>query len=155
GLEIEGRATLPMKAEAGGWHVLGADCGAGTCYRYRIAPDLAVPDPASRAQDTDVSGSSVVIDPAAYAWRNTGWRGRPWRETILYEVHPGLAGGFVGLREKLPMLAELGITAVELMPIADFPGSRNWGYDGVLPFAPDASYGTPDELKALIDRAHE
>ncbi|HVT54252.1 MAG TPA: malto-oligosyltrehalose trehalohydrolase, partial [Dongiaceae bacterium] len=155
GLEIEGRAALPMKAEPDGWHVLGADCGAGTRYRYRIKPDLAIPDPASRAQDGDFSGPSIVVDPASYRWRNAGWRGRPWRETILYEVHPGLAGGFAGLQKHLPALAELGITAIELMPIADFPGSRNWGYDGVLPFAPDASYGAPDDLKALVDRAHD
>ena len=144
-VEIEGRAPLSMKAEPDGWHVLEAGCGHGTRYRYRIKPDLAVPDPASRAQDDDVSGWSIVVDPAAYRWRNSGWRGRPWREAILYVVHPGLAGGFAGLREKLPLLADLGITAIELMPLADFLGGRNWGYDGVLPFAPDASYGTPDE----------
>jgi maltooligosyltrehalose trehalohydrolase len=154
-LEIEGRAPLSMKPEPGGWHGLEAECGDGTRYRYRIRPDLAVPDPASRAQHDDVSGWSVVVDPAAYRWCNGGWQGRPWRDAILYEVHPGLAGGFAGLREKLPKLAELGITAIELMPIADFPGGRNWGYDGVLPFAPDASYGTPGELKELIDRAHD
>jgi maltooligosyltrehalose trehalohydrolase len=155
GLEIEGRAPLAMKTEAGGWHMLDVACGAGTRYRYRIAPHLAVPDPAARAQDGDVSGPSLVVDPSSYQWRNDGWRGRPWRDAVIYEVHPGLAGGFVGLRELLPKLAELGITAIELMPIADFPGGRNWGYDGVLPFAPDTSYGTPDALKALVDRAHD
>ena len=154
GLELEGRAAQPMRAEAGGWHRLEAECGAGTRYRYRIAPDLAVPDPASRAQDGDVGDFSIVVDPKAYAWRSTEWRGRPWHEAVIYETHVGLCGGFRGLAERLPQLAEVGFTAIELMPIADFPGPRNWGYDGVLPFAPDAAYGTPDDLKALIDRAH-
>jgi malto-oligosyltrehalose trehalohydrolase len=154
-LEIDGRPPLPMQAEQDGWHVVEAPCGAGARYRYRVSPDLVVPDPASRAQADDVSGPSMVVDPAAYRWRNQGWRGRPWREAVLYEVHPGIAGGFAGLQKLLPQLAALGITAVELMPIADFPGGRNWGYDGVLPFAPDAAYGSPDELKALIDRAHD
>jgi maltooligosyltrehalose trehalohydrolase len=155
GLEIDGRASQLMQAEAGGWHRLEADCGAGTRYRYRISPDLAVPDPASRAQAEDVHGPSIVVDPAAYAWRSDAWRGRPWREAILYELHPGALGGFRGIMEHLPRLKDLGVTAVELMPIADFFGAHNWGYDGVLPFAPDSAYGTPHDLKALVDRAHE
>jgi len=155
GLEIGDAAAQPMRADAGGWHRLELDCGAGTRYRYRVAPDLAVPDPASRAQAEDVHGPSLVVDPAAYTWRNTQWRGRPWQEAILYELHPGAMGGFCGVAEHLPRLRDLGITAVELMPIADFFGSHNWGYDGVLPFAPDAAYGTPEDLKALVDRAHE
>jgi maltooligosyltrehalose trehalohydrolase len=154
-LEIDGAPAQPMLAGADGWHSREAACGAGTRYRYRIAPGDAVPDPASRRQSDDVSGFSVVVDPGAYRWRNEGWRGRPWRETVLYEIHVGLAGGFHGVTEKLPQLADLGITAVELMPIADFPGKRNWGYDGVLPYAPATAYGTPDELKALVDRAHD
>jgi maltooligosyltrehalose trehalohydrolase len=85
------------------------------------------------------------------------WRGRPWREAVIYELHVGTftaEGTFGAAAARLPALAELGITTIELMPVADFPGRRNWGYDGVLPFAPDASYGTPDELKALVDSAH-
>jgi maltooligosyltrehalose trehalohydrolase len=155
GLEIEGNAAQPMRSEQGGWHRLEVDCGAGARYRYRVSPDLAVPDPASRAQASDVHGPSIVVDPAAYTWRNAQWSGRPWHEAVLYELHPGALGGFRGVAEHLPRLKELGITAVELMPIADFFGARNWGYDGVLPFAPDAAYGTPDDLKALIDRAHD
>jgi len=96
----------------------------------------------------------VVIDAAAYKWRNTAWQGRPWHEAVVYEVHAGAMGGFSGIRQRLPELRRLGVTAVEIMPIADFPGGRNWGYDGVLPFAPDTAYGTPNELKALIDEAH-
>ena len=83
------------------------------------------------------------------------WRGRPWRETVLYELHAGVLGGFRGVARELPRLAALGITAIELMPVNDFPGRRNWGYDGVLPYAPDAAYGTPDDLKALVDAAHD
>ena len=115
---------------------------------------LDVPDPASRAQDGDVHDASIVIDPDAYAWRCAQWRGRPWHETVLYELHVGIAGGFAAAAKRLPALAALGVTAIELMPVADFPGARNWGYDGVLPFAPDAAYGTPDDLKAFVDAAH-
>jgi maltooligosyltrehalose trehalohydrolase len=155
GVEIEGGAAQPMRAEAGGWHRLEVECGPGTRYRFRVSADLAVPDPASRAQERDVHGPSVVVDPCAYVWRNTAWRGRPWPEAVIYELHPGALGGFRGVAEHLPRLKELGITAVELMPIADFFGAHNWGYDGVLPFAPDAAYGTPEDLKALVDRAHD
>jgi maltooligosyltrehalose trehalohydrolase len=155
GLEIGDKLAQPMQAEEGGWHRLEVDCGAGTRYRYRVSPDLAVPDPASRAQAEDVHGPSIVVDPEAYAWRNTGWRGRPWHEAILYELHPGAMGGFRGVAEHLPRLKDTGITAIELMPVADFFGAHNWGYDGVLSFAPDTAYGTPEDLKALIDRAHD
>ncbi len=153
-LEIDGSASTAMQPQGDGWFAATVSCAAQARYRYRVGPDLAVPDPASRAQATDVHDPSLVIDPRAYAWQNTAWRGRPWHETVLYEAHVGLLGGFTGLAQKLPELVDLGITAVELMPVADFPGPRNWGYDGVLPFAPDRAYGTPDDLKALIDRAH-
>jgi maltooligosyltrehalose trehalohydrolase len=129
-------------------------CPAGTAYRYRLPDGTAVPDPASRAQVDDVHGDSLVVDPGAYGWQHPDWRGRPWEQTVIYELHPGLCGGFRGVADELPRLAELGITAIELMPLADFPGRRNWGYDGVLPYAPDRAYGTPDELRALIDQAH-
>ena len=153
-IQIEGRERVPMRA-AGGWFEADADCGAGTQYRYRLGSGAAVPDPASRAQADDVHGPSVVVDPCAYRWRNPEWRGRPWHETVLYELHAGLLGGFAGVQRELKRLADLGVTAVELMPINDFPGKRNWGYDGVLPFAPDRAYGTPDDLKALIEAAHD
>ena len=117
-------------------------------------PTLTVPDPASRAQSGGVNGWSVVIDHAAYQWR-TDRQGRAWEEMVIQEVHPGVLGGFRGVADRLPALAELGITAIELMPVGAFGGSRNWGYDGVLPYAPAESYGTPDDLKALVDRAHE
>jgi maltooligosyltrehalose trehalohydrolase len=146
---------LPMQRSPGGWFETIAPCPAGTRYHYRLSDGTLVPDPASRFQPDDVNGPSAVIDPHAYSWRNTSWRGRPWRETVLYELHAGLLGGFAGVARELPRLRDLGITAVELMPVNDFPGRRNWGYDGVLPYAPDSAYGTPDDLKALIDRAHD
>lgn len=137
-----------------GVHELTVACEPGTRYRYRFPDGRTMPDPASRRQDGDVHGFSCVVDPGAWSWTNTQWRGMPWEQTVLYEMHVGLAGGFEGVRRKLSGLAQLGITAIELMPIADFPGSRNWGYDGVLPYAPDEAYGTPDELRQLIDSAH-
>ena len=123
-----------------------------------MLPDgVRVADPASRCQARDAVGPSLVIDPSAYHWQHQDWRGRPWREAVIYELHIGSftpGGTFAGAIERLPYLSQLGVTAIELMPLADFPGRRNWGYDGVLPFAPDRSYGTPDELKALVDAAH-
>jgi len=157
-VELEpGRADatrIPMQAKKEGWFEAEAVCGAGTRYRYCFEDGLSVPDPASRMQDGDVHDASVVVDPSAYRWRHTRWRGRPWSEAVIYELHAGALGGFEGVRAQLPRLAKLGITAVELMPIADFPGGRNWGYDGVLPYAPDRAYGSPEALKALIDDAH-
>lgn len=154
-VEIDGAEPTAMLPTGDGWFEARVPCGAGTRYRHRVSPDLAVPDPASRAQAGGVHGDSVVVDPTAYRWRLPAWKGRPWPETVLYELHAGLLGGYRGVAERLPQLAEIGITAVELMPISEFPGDRNWGYDGVLPYAPQSSYGTPDDLKALVDRAHE
>jgi maltooligosyltrehalose trehalohydrolase len=152
-LEVDGQGSFPMPRTTDGTFELTFACWAGTRYRYRLANGLAVPDPASRAQANDVHDWSVVVDPGAYRWR-TPWLGRPWPETVLYELHAGLLGGFRGVEKELPRLSALGITAVELMPVNDFPGRRNWGYDGVLPFAPDVAYGSPDDLKALVDAAH-
>ena len=154
-LEIDGRPAIAMMARGDGWFEIEAACGPGARYRYRLPGGLAVPDPASRAQADDVHGPSLVVDPHRYPWRNAGWRGRPWRDCVLYELHAGLFGGFDGVKAALPRLAELGVTAVELMPVGDFSGSRNWGYDGVLPYAPDRAYGSPDQLKALVDAAHD
>ncbi len=147
-------ADTPMRKAGHGWFELDAQASAGTEYSFVLPDGLVVPDPASRAQADDVHGPSVVVDPAAYAWHATKWAGRPWHEAVIYELHPGTMGGFDGIRAKLGELAELGVTAIELMPIADFPGTHNWGYDGVLPFAPDRAYGTPDQLRALVDAAH-
>jgi maltooligosyltrehalose trehalohydrolase len=152
---FENGPAVAMSRTPDGWFQAVAPCGAGTSYRYRLGDGMLVPDPTSRAQAGDVHDASIVVDPLAYAWRNPNWRGRPWRETVLYELHTGLLGGFRGVARELQRLAALGITAIELMPVNDFPGRRNWGYDGVLPYAPDAAYGTPDELKALVDAAHD
>jgi len=155
-LEV-GEALAPMARRDDGWHEITLEASAGARYRYRLADGVAVPDPASRFNPEDVHGASVLVDPREYLWRHSGWRGRPWEEAVIYELHVGAftpQGTFAAARERLAGLAALGITAIELMPVADFPGARNWGYDGVLPFAPDASYGTPNELKALVDAAH-
>jgi len=159
-VEIDQRGRVPMHAEpdAEGWFSLETECDPGTRYRYALMSqnqgEVVVPDPASRGQAGDIFDPSVVVDPHAYQWQFPNWTGRPWNETVLYELHPGAMGGFAGIQLRLPELAELGITAIELMPVAEFPGAHNWGYDGVLPYAPDASYGTPEQLKALIDTAH-
>jgi maltooligosyltrehalose trehalohydrolase len=151
-------AEHPMPPGEGGWRRLVIpEARAGSRYQYRIDGDLLVPDPASRFQPDDINGPSLVVDPRAYEWRDEAWRGRPWEETVLYEAHVGTAtpeGTYAGLANKLEELRDLGITAVELLPLSDFPGRRNWGYDGVLPFAPDSAYGTPDDLKAFVERAH-
>jgi maltooligosyltrehalose trehalohydrolase len=144
---------VAMSPAGGGWFSAEAEAAPGTRYRLRISDDLAVPDPASRAQAGDVHGWSLLVDPDGYRWRNE-WRGRPWEEAVVYELHAGLFGGFNGVADQLPELAELGVTAIELMPVAAFSGTRNWGYDGVLPYAPASPYGTPEEFKALVDRAH-
>jgi maltooligosyltrehalose trehalohydrolase len=154
-LELKDRPLIAMNMRDGGWFEAEAECHPGAPYRFRLDDGIAVPDPASRAQEGDVHGWSVVVDPNAYRWQHQEWAGRPWHEAVIYELHAGLLGGFAGVQQILPRLLDLGITAVELMPIADFPGKCNWGYDGVLPFAPDAAYGTPNQLKSLIDAAHD
>lgn len=153
-LELDGHEAQAMRRQPDGCFELETECRAGERYRYRLGDGSAVPDPASRAQAEDVHGYSLVVDPRAYAWQHPQWRGRPWTETVLYELHVGACGGFRGVTERLPALAALGVTVVELMPIHDFPGQRNWGYDGVLPYAPDSAYGSPAELKQLVDAAH-
>jgi 1,4-alpha-glucan branching enzyme/maltooligosyltrehalose trehalohydrolase len=156
------QTILTMDVCAEGWfQVITEQATAGTRYHFLVKDHInegsSVPDPASRFQPEDVHGPSEVIDPTTWAWRDTAWRGRPWEEAILYELHVGCftpQGNFAGVQEKLDYLVALGITGIELMPVADFPGGRNWGYDGVYLFAPDSRYGRPDELKALVDAAH-
>ena len=155
-LVVDGQDHAFPGASDGWRQAVIAGAGPGSRYSYRVGSDL-VPDPASRSQPDDVDGPSVVIDPLAYRWQDDGWTGRPWDEAVLYELHVGTAtpeGTFAALAERLPEIAALGVTGVELMPVNAFKGRRNWGYDGVLPYAPDASYGSPDDLKRLIDRAH-
>ena len=130
-----GELAIPMVAQPDGWFVLTtSQAGPGSRYRFGIDGGLRVPDPASRFQPEDVHGPSEVQDPHAWSWRDGDWRGRPWEEAVLYEVHVGTftpQGTFAALAERLDHLADLGATALELMPIADFPGRHNWGYDGV------------------------
>ena len=149
----------PMQALANGWFELGAaHADAGTRYAFRIDGGLIVPDPASRSNPDDVHGASALTDPLAFEWLDAGWHGRPWHEAVIYELHIGCftpEGTFNGAIARLDDLVTLGVTAIELMPVADFAGQRGWGYDGVLPFAPEASYGTPDDLKRLVVAAHQ
>lgn len=153
-VELENGKSIAMLPQAGGWFEVKAVCPAGTLYRFNIDGEQAVPDPASRAQALDVHGWSRVVDPLAYQWRQSQWQGRPWHTAVIYELHVGAMGGYAEVENHLPRLVELGVTAIELMPLAQFPGERNWGYDGVLPYAPHAAYGTPEQLKHLIDSAH-
>ncbi len=151
-------SRLDMRAAADGWYRAAArGVAAGDAYAFHIDGGLQVPDPASRYNPRDVHAPSAVVDPEAFEWSDAGWRGRPWEQAVVYELHVGTftpEGTFNAAVERLDYLMRLGVTALELMPVADFPGTRNWGYDGVLPFAPDASYGTPDELKSLVAAAH-
>jgi malto-oligosyltrehalose trehalohydrolase len=150
--------SYPLRRGESGWFSADiAGVKAGARYKFRINDEVDVPDPASAFQPYDVSGPSEVIDHSGYSWRAGDWHGRPWQETVLIETHVGAftkEGSYRAMIGKLDHLAASGITALELMPLADFPGQRNWGYDGVLWYAPDHVYGRPDELKALIDEAH-
>jgi malto-oligosyltrehalose trehalohydrolase len=148
-----------LEPKPGGWFERTVrEARAGSLYAFAFpGDDLRVPDPASRFQPRGVHGPSEVVDPRAYAWRERDWRGRPWHEIVLYELHVGTftpEGTYGAAIDRLDDLAALGVTALELMPLAQPAGVRNWGYDGVLPFAPQHAYGTPDELKAFIDAAH-
>jgi maltooligosyltrehalose trehalohydrolase len=137
--------------------IVSSNARAGSRYSFRIDGRLLVPDPASRFQPDGVTNPSLVIDPRSFAWTDQNWNGRPWIEAVVWEAHVGTAtpeGTYAALAEKLPTLKDLGITAIELMPLADCPGNRNWGYDGVLPFAPNSAYGTPDDLRRFVDNAH-
>jgi malto-oligosyltrehalose trehalohydrolase len=154
----DGSRALPMPRDAGGWaEYVTHEAPPGTRYRYRIDGVMLVPDPAARFQPGDVHGASEVIDPLAYAWTDAGWAGVSAERLVFYELHVGTftpAGTYAGVVDRLDHLVSLGVTAVELMPLADFPGRWGWGYDGVLLFAPESRYGRPEDLKALVDAAH-
>ncbi|MGV1917936.1 malto-oligosyltrehalose trehalohydrolase [Rhizobium sp. 22-785-1] len=156
---IEGQAPEVMKRDEDGWHRLRKPkTGKTVRYSFMMPDGLEVPDPASRYQPRDVHGPSEVVDLSAYGWNSEEWRGRPWEEMIIYELHVGTfsdEGNFQGAIAHLDHLRDLGVTAIQIMPVADFPGGYNWGYDGVMPYAPDSSYGRPEDLMALIDAAHE
>jgi maltooligosyltrehalose trehalohydrolase len=157
-LAIEGRDhTLAMTPTANGFfETFVQGLGTGTRYRFALADGRQVPDPASRFQPDDVNGPSEAIDPGAYHWRES-WDGRAWDDIVLYELHLGAfspEGTFAGAASKLDHLAELGVTAIEIMPVSDFSGRWNWGYDGAFPYAPDASYVRPEDFKSLVEAAH-
>jgi maltooligosyltrehalose trehalohydrolase len=155
---IEGRKPEALTAREEGLfeRTLGG-VGAAIRYQYRLDGERYRPDPVSRFQPEGVHGPSVVVDPGRYPWTDQGFRGHPLADLVFYELHVGTftaAGTFEGVIPHLPQLVELGITAIELMPVAEFPGSRNWGYDGVHLFAPQSTYGGPRGLRRLVDAAH-
>jgi len=156
-LRIEGRGEWEMLPRGDGWKAVEVpQVLPGELYRFILPDGRAVPDPASRFQPRDVHGPSELIDPV-FDWQTSDWTGRPWEESVIYELHVGAfthAGTFSGVIERLDYLKRLGVTAIQLMPVGDFPGRRGWGYDGVLPYAPDSSYGRPEDLKRLVDAAH-
>jgi maltooligosyltrehalose trehalohydrolase len=158
-VEIEGGPSLALSAEPGGYFSgLVAEAGVDARYRFRLEGQaLALPDPASRFQPEGPHGASQVVDPARFAWSDAGWRGIPRERLVIYEMHIGTftpAGTWDAAAAHLPALAELGITAVEVMPVAEFPGKFGWGYDGVDQVAPTRLYGSPDDLRRFVDRAH-
>jgi len=150
---------IPLAAEDGGWFsALAAHAGPGTLYRFRLdGGERLYPDPASRFQPDGPHGPSQVVDPSAFAWTDAGWGGCGLDRAVIYEMHIGTVtpgGTWLAAMEELPALADLGITVLEVMPVADFPGRFGWGYDGVCLFAPTRLYGTPDDMRRFIDRAH-
>ncbi|MBS0969375.1 malto-oligosyltrehalose trehalohydrolase [Nissabacter archeti] len=156
-LRLAGEEIAMRPAGEGWFEHQATGIAPGTEYQYQLADGLTIPDPASRAQKADVNGPSLVIDPTRYHWQHSGWQGRPWEETVVYEMHIGTftpEGTFRAAIEKLPYLAELGITMLEVLPVSQFGGNRGWGYDGVLLYAPHSAYGTPDDFKAFVDAAH-
>ncbi len=159
-LEGGGSSPPPIPLEPSGDGFFSArvdEAKPGDRYRYRIDGDRALPDPASRFQPEGVHGPSEIVDPSRFSWTDSNWRGIPLESLILYELHAGTftpEGTFRAITERLPYLKNLGITAIELMPLGDFPGNRNWGYDGVDLFAPARCYGQPDDLRLLVDTAH-
>ncbi len=156
-LRLDGR-DLDLQRSGDGWaERIVEGVRPGTPYSYVLGNGMVVPDPASRAQQAGVHGPSLVVDPGAYEWQNTGWKARPWEETVHYELHIGTftpEGTFRAAKEKLQHIKDIGVTAIEIMPVGQWEGNRGWGYDGVLMYAPHSAYGTPDDMKAFIDAAH-
>jgi maltooligosyltrehalose trehalohydrolase len=160
-LRLEGRGAgrehEMARTEEGWFEETVAGVGAGTRYRFAIDGGAPVPDPASRFQPEGPIGPSEVVDPAAHAWSDGAWRGLAWEEAVLYELHVGSftrGGRYADVQDALDELVSLGVSALELMPLAECPGARNWGYDGTHSFAPESAYGRPEELKRLVEAAH-
>lgn len=158
-LEPAGARTIPLIPVGEGFHEALDPAGRpGDRYRFRLDGGPLTPDPASRSQPEGVFGPSEVVAPQAYPWRATGWRRPAWPGRVIYELHLGTftpEGTCAAAKQRLADLVALGVNTIEIMPVAEFPGSRNWGYDGVFPFAPARSYGPPDALRDLVDAAHE
>lgn len=154
----DSRDTLKLERSGDGYFSGTApDVRAGALYRYRTADGRLLPDPASRYQPDGPHGPSMVVDPAMFAWTDDAWRGPGQGRQVVYEMHVGTytpEGTWLSASRHLDELAELGITIIEVMPVSEFPGRFNWGYDGVAPFAPAHVYGTPDDMRAFVDRAH-
>ena len=154
----EPRDPVPLARKRDGWFEAAvAGVGPGARYLYVLDGERERPDPVSRAQPDGVHGPSEVVDPGAFPWTDAGWRGLPLAQMVIYEFHVGTftpEGTFDAVIPRLERLRELGITAIELMPVASFPGRRNWGYDGAHPYAPQQSYGGPDGLRRLVDACH-
>ncbi|HEY0682533.1 MAG TPA: malto-oligosyltrehalose trehalohydrolase [Steroidobacter sp.] len=142
-----------------GWYeTFARGVGPGARYRFRIDDELEVPDPASRFQPKGVAGPCEVLDRRGFSWPHSDWRGREWREAVLYELHVGAftrEGTYAAAISRLDELADTGITAIELLPLNTFSGRWGWGYDGVLLYAPHPTYGRPEELKRFVHAAHE
>ena len=159
-IESPGRAPREetLQADPDGFHgAVVTGVSAGDRYRYRLDGGNPLPDPASRCQPEGVHGPSAVVDWRSFPWSDGDWTGIALEDTVLYELHVGTftpEGTFAAAAERLPDLRDLGVTAIELMPVADFPGRWNWGYDGVAPFAPARCYGHPDDLRRFVDDAH-
>ncbi len=149
---------VPMEKDTRGyWTAAVSNLQPGARYLYRLDEDKERPDPASRFQPEGVHGPSQVVDPEEFNWDDDLWKGIDLPELVLYELHIGAftpEGTFAAAISRLDYLSDLGITAIEIMPVAQFPGDRNWGYDGVCPFAPQNSYGGPSQLKALVNACH-
>ncbi len=154
----EKRSPVALAAEGNGYfsgHV--PDTAAGARYKFSLDGAEGYPDPASRYQPAGPHGFSEVVDPHTFGWKDSNWIGARLEGQVIYEMHIGTftsAGTWRSAAEKLPYLKETGITLIEVMPVADFPGKFGWGYDGVLPYAPASIYGTPDDMRAFINQAH-
>src|ERR1700676_993568 len=151
------RLIAMTKDRCGYHHVLVSDIEPCSRYLYRLDDLEEYPDPASRLQPAGVHGLSEIIDLASFEWTDASWRAPSLEESIFYELHVGTyseTGSLDGVVPRLAEVADLGVTTIELMPVAQFPGSRNWGYDGVYPFAVQSSYGGPRALERLVNAAH-
>ena len=157
-LQVQGKGTFPMAPAGSGFFSAEVPAKTGDRYSFQLDDHKSLPDPVSRLLPEGVHGPTEIVDPNAFQWNDQNWRGLPFTEYVIYELHVGTfspSGTFADVRERLSYLKDLGVTAIELMPVAAFPGKHNWGYDGVSPYAVQASYGGPDGLKRLVDAAHE